>query len=98
MAWYALYKWFSTFRKTPYVNMIQAYRKLLYDEWWNSLSEEQQKMWEKKWKEEKEQEKRDTYRSLMAMNMVMNTMCNMAHSPNRSYHGMNGLMEFVKNL
>ena len=40
MAWYALYKWFIPWRKTPYVNYISWYKKYLYDEWFKSLSEE----------------------------------------------------------
>lgn len=42
MAWYALYKWFSTFRKQPAFNWISWYRGYLYKEWFDSLSEEDQ--------------------------------------------------------
>ena len=43
MAWYALYKWFIPWRKTPYMNYISWYKKYLYDEWFKSLSEEEKK-------------------------------------------------------
>ena len=42
MAWYSLYKWFISFRKLPYVNIINWYRRFLYEEWFNSLTEEEQ--------------------------------------------------------
>lgn len=31
MAWYLLYKWFVSFRKLPYVNIINWYRQFLYE-------------------------------------------------------------------
>lgn len=42
MAWFALWKWFSTFRVKPYDNMIEMYRKFLYGQWWDGLSHEEQ--------------------------------------------------------
>lgn len=44
MAWYALYKWFISFRKRTYVDYISWYKQYLYDEWFNSLSEEEQQL------------------------------------------------------
>lgn len=41
MAWYALWKWFSSFRTTPYTNMISWYSGYLYKQWYNSLTDEQ---------------------------------------------------------
>ena len=43
MAWYALYKWFIPWRKTPYVDYISWYKQNLYNEWFTSLSDEEQK-------------------------------------------------------
>lgn len=42
IAWYALYKWFITFRKKPYTDWVEWYSDKLYLEWYNSLSAEQQ--------------------------------------------------------
>lgn len=39
MAWYALYKWFRIFRKSPSTNYIAWYKQYLYDEWFKSLSD-----------------------------------------------------------
>jgi len=39
MAWYALYKWFIPWRRTGYINGSSWYRKYLYSEWFNALSE-----------------------------------------------------------
>lgn len=41
MAWYALCKWFIPWRKTPYQDMISCFKKFLYDEWFESLSNEE---------------------------------------------------------
>lgn len=43
MVWYALYKWFIPWRKTPYMNYISWYKQILYDEWFESLPEEEKK-------------------------------------------------------
>lgn len=40
MGWYALYKWFSSFRKSSYVDYVIWYKQYLYDEWFKSLSDE----------------------------------------------------------
>lgn len=41
MMFYALYKWFSRFRKFYYPDMIRLYKNYLYTEWYNSLSDEE---------------------------------------------------------
>ena len=43
MAWRSLYRWFAAFRKSYYPDVIVIYKNYLYDEWFNSLSEEEQK-------------------------------------------------------
>ena len=53
MAWYALYKWFITFRKCPYVNWIEWYKDKLYHDWFESLSEEEKQAWMDKVEEHK---------------------------------------------
>lgn len=44
MAWYALYKWFVPWRKIKYTNRIMWYRNYLYNEWFNSLSDERKQI------------------------------------------------------
>lgn len=54
MAWYALYKWFSPWRKKPYTNYILWYSAKLYEEWFKLLpKEEQTKLLERKKRERK---------------------------------------------
>ena len=60
MAWYSLYKWFVSFRKLPYVNIINWYRQFLYEGWFNSLTEEEQK-----------KEKAGLQNTCLALNMLM---------------------------
>ena len=67
MAWYALYKWFIPWRKTPYINMISMYKRYLYDEWFNSLSEEDQIKVKEIEKRSEEKRKRDLFSSLYMM-------------------------------
>lgn len=64
MAFHSLRKWFSRFRKKPYVDQIQAYRKLRWHEWFDSLSPEQQE--EYKRRKQKERDK-----VLHSLNMLM---------------------------
>ena len=59
MAWFALYKWFSKFRKTPYTNYITVYKCKLYDEWFNSLSEEDKNKVLKYQKEKREKRRKE---------------------------------------
>lgn len=76
MAWYALYKWFIPWRKTPYVDYIRWYKQYLYDEWFTSLSEEERKEELKRIEEIKE--KREL-RAKMALK-TLNEIFNMAYS------------------
>lgn len=71
MAWYALWKWFIPFRKTPYVDMIYEYKKYLHQQWFDSLSaEDQQKVLEYR-KARKEKRERDAERSLAQMSALI---------------------------
>lgn len=67
MAWYALYKWFRTFRKSRYVNYISIYKKYLYDQWFNSLSEEDKQSELKRIELEEERRRRVSTRALNIM-------------------------------
>lgn len=42
MAWRSLQRWFMRFRKSYYPDCRVLYKNFLYDEWFNSLSEEDQ--------------------------------------------------------
>lgn len=43
MGWYSLYRWFIQWSKRPYINRIEWFKQHLYDEWFNSLSENEQR-------------------------------------------------------
>ena len=59
MAWYSLYKWFRTFRKRGYINYVSWYKGFLYDKWFESLSEEEQRKELEQQEEFKKQRERD---------------------------------------
>ncbi len=60
MGWYALYKWFIQFRRIPYINYINWYRKFLYEEWFRSLSNKEQEAELIRQQELKEKKKKDS--------------------------------------
>ena len=60
MGWYALYKWFIQFRRIPYINYINSYRKFLYEEWFRSLSNKEQEAELIRQQELKEKKKKDS--------------------------------------
>ena len=60
MGWYALYKWFIQFRRIPYINYINWYRKFLYEEWFRSLSNKEQEVELIRQQELKEKKKKDS--------------------------------------
>lgn len=74
MAWYSLYKWFISWRKTPYRNMISWYKKYLFDQWFESLSDADKQ----KYLEYKEAQKRKRERSIkefMLATAMITTKC-----------------------
>lgn len=79
MAWYALYKWFITFRKKTYTNYIRCYKRYLYDEWFNNLSEEEQKTELKRQQRIKEKRKHDGEVAISRLRALYNMMNNVTH-------------------
>ena len=68
MAWYSLYLWFSSFRKSYYpMNMISWYKKELHEQWFNNLSEEDK---QKVLAYREEQKKKDRYHARQVMLML----------------------------
>lgn len=89
MAWYAELK-----RRKWYcingINMIHIYRKKLYDDWYNSLTDEQKQRLEEYEKEEAEKRKRDAEMALARLGLLYSFM-------NRATHGkMNEYMECAR--
>lgn len=75
MAWYALYKWFIPWRKTPYINWIIWYKRHLYDEWFDNLPGDEQKAELERQKMIREKRKRDgeiLLSRLMMMRSILN--------------------------
>lgn len=70
MAWYSLYKWFIQFRKSPYINYIQWYKKHLYEEWFNSLSEKEQQDELERVRRLREKRKRAGEEALIRLGMI----------------------------
>ena len=71
MAWYSLYLWFSQFNKRPYSNMILWYKNELHEQWFNSLSEEDQR----KVLAYRETQKRKRQMHARQLLMAMETAC-----------------------
>lgn len=91
MAWYAELK-----RKNWYcinsINMIQIYRKQLYDDWYNSLTDDQKQRLEEYEKEEAEKRRRDAEMALARLGWLYSFM-------NRATHGrMDEYMEVAKHM
>lgn len=73
MAWYAELK-----RRKWYcingIDMIQIYSQKLYDDWYNSLTDEQKKRLEEYRKAKEEKRKRDEEKALARLGMMFNMM------------------------
>lgn len=76
MAWYSLYRWFSAFRRTPYVNVIRWYRQFLYEEWFSSLGEEEQEKERLKLKNIEEEENAKFQRAWLALGTILSLYSN----------------------
>lgn len=78
MAWYAELK-----RRKWYcingVDMIQIYRKKLYDDWYNSLTDEQKQRLEEYRKAKAEKRKHEAKMALAKLGVMYNMMNEMTH-------------------
>lgn len=79
MAWYALYKQFIPWRKTPYVNYISWYKQNLYDEWFENLSEEEKKAELDRIQRTKEREKQRIEMAFKTINKIFNMAYSMGN-------------------
>lgn len=84
MAWFAELK-----RRKWYcingVDMIQIYRKKLYDDWYNSLTDEQKQQLEEYRKAKAEKRKRDGEMALARLGMMFDTMNRLTHGRMHDY-------------
>lgn len=78
MAWHAELK-----RRKWYcingIDMIQIYKQKLYDDWYNSLTDEQKQRLEEYRKAEAEKRKRDGEMALARLGMMFNVMNEVTH-------------------
>ena len=78
MAWYAELKR----RKWHCINgidMIQIYNQKLYDDWYNSLTDEQKQRLEEYRKAKEEKRKHETEMTLASLGMMFDTMNRITH-------------------
>ena len=73
MAWYSLYKWFSPWRKTPYSNYVDWYKKYLHITWFNSLTEEEKKTYLDKQEEARRKRRMALNQLMMVPTLISNT-------------------------
>ena len=78
MAWYAELK-----RRKWYcingIDMIHLYKRKLYDDWYNSLTDEEKQRLEECRKENAEKRKRDAEMALARLGLLFNTMTGVTH-------------------
>lgn len=88
MAWFAEMKRRHWYRVIG-VNMIYWYSNKLYDEWWESLTDEQRELIEERRRKRKDHEKSEVMTSLMSLAMMTDIMLDMCNSRSRrdKYHG-----------
>lgn len=80
MAWYALWKWFSPWRKTPYVNYIESYKQTLAQQWWDSLTPEEQEEERRLYQENKKRREENIAR---AWQSILNIYAGIANRAER---------------
>lgn len=111
MAWWAMYKRINHLCRADYNEMIQAYKKYLYDQWWEGLSQEERDRYTKQWEQEeeerrkkKEADKRRLDRSLAVIGSMYSYMYNRAYPHNYMSDGygahdaIQGLRRVIRDL
>ena len=58
MAWWAYYKWDRRLCKKDYLAVIQGYQRLLYEQWWDGLPEEEKAIYRAKEEDRRRAEER----------------------------------------
>lgn len=84
MAWYAELKrrkWYCINR----IDMIQIYRKKLYDDWYSSLTDEQKQRLEEYEKEKTEKRRRDAEMALARLGWLYSFMNRVTHGKMDEY-------------
>lgn len=72
MAWYALCLWFRQFRKSMYpFNANSYYRKYLYDEWYNNLTDEQRARVDQRNEELRKKEELEHQQRMLILNHML---------------------------
>lgn len=74
MAWYSLYKWFIRFSKLTFENQITNFRRYLYDEWYNSLTDEEKERLKELEEAKKREEKRKFDQSMWTLMNIMSVV------------------------
>ena len=87
-----LYKWFIQFRKSSYINWVNRYKRYLYDEWFNGLSDKEQNSELERQQKIKEKRKRDGEMTLARLGALYNMMNNVTHGRMGEY------MEIARNM
>ncbi len=81
MAWYAELKR-RKWHCINGVNMINAYKRKLYDDWYNSLTDEQKQLLEEYRKEKAEKNRREARKTLQRLLMITGIVSEMAYRSN----------------
>lgn len=64
MAWYALYLWSKPWRKKPMYSWVRWYKYKLYQDWYNSLFDEDKVLWDKMVEEDKRKREKEAKDSI----------------------------------
>lgn len=67
------------------VDMISIYKQKLYDDWYNSLTDEQKQRLDEYRKENEEKRNHDAKMALVRLEMMFNTMNRMTHGRTYDY-------------